>query len=321
MRDTANTTSTLDPQGATNATNSSKLDNSGAAIFRFTDSATGVSQKFAVNLRYYIGASEANQKPETFQQGPSGLTQVDKRVASGLYEFKVNSTKTKSGERTPQKSYKYGKINLKRCRFRQNEKSGQMLLLWEQVYGSQQTEKKGPNRRSDTTNSTDAERIRASIRIDMNDVDSFVRFHVSTNEVPIENDRTGKDIVVDWHMLEGFDTAGKLWVDANGMQMVQKQVNKRLEYDLAEQDKGAAANFYPITSGIAIKDHSGAAMKKQVLIMSDRPAGASAGLRDNANIEIMHQRRYKRSLGATFKGKRSQQAGALNELDKHGRGV
>jgi hypothetical protein len=51
----------------------------------------------------------------------------------------------------------------------------------------------------------------------LNDIDNFVRFHVSTNEVPIENDKTGKDIVVDWHMLEGFNSAGKFWVDANGM--------------------------------------------------------------------------------------------------------
>lgn len=197
-----------------------------------------------------------------------------------------------------------------------------MLLMWEQVYGSQQTEKKKSQKTSDTTNSTVADRIRASIRIDLNDWDSFVRFHVSTNEVPIENDKTGKDVVVDWHMLDGFDSNGTLWVDANGMQMVEKQVNKRAEYELAEEDKVTAANFFPITSAIAIKDlNSAASQRKQVLIMTDRPAGASAGLRENANIEIMHQRRYKRTLAPTFKGKRSQQAGALNELDKYGRGV
>ena len=199
-----------------------------------------------------------------------------------------------------------------------------MLLMWEQVYGAQETAKKSaqPSNRSETTNDTDAERIRASVRIDLNDVDNFVRFHVSTNEVPIENDKTGKDIVVDWHLLDGFDSAGKLWVDANGMQMVQKQLNKRQEYELPEQDKGVGANFFPMTSAIAIKDYNKTASRqKQVLIMSDRSVGASAGLRENANIEIMHQRRYKRSLAPTFKGKKSQQAGALNDLDEHGRGV
>ena len=64
LRDTGNTTSILDPQNppvnASNQTNSNKLDNSGAAVFLFTDSATGISQKFALNLRYYIGAGESD---------------------------------------------------------------------------------------------------------------------------------------------------------------------------------------------------------------------------------------------------------------------
>jgi hypothetical protein len=40
LKDTGNTTSTLDPQ--VNTTNSTKLDNTGAAVFLFKDSATGV---------------------------------------------------------------------------------------------------------------------------------------------------------------------------------------------------------------------------------------------------------------------------------------
>ena len=63
--------------------------------------------------------------------------------------------------------------------------------MWEQQYTK-------PN----ATN----ERIRASVRVDLNDVDNFVRFHVSTNEVPISKERTGKDIVVDWFMMDGFDS-------------------------------------------------------------------------------------------------------------------
>jgi hypothetical protein len=90
----------------------------------------------------------------------------------------------------------------------------------------------------------------------LNDIDNFVRFHVSTNEVPIENDKTGKDIVVDWHMLEGFNSAGKFWVDANGMQMVQKEINKRSEYSLEDKEQSVGSNFYPMTSAIAIKDYN-----------------------------------------------------------------
>lgn len=103
------------------------------------------------------------------------------------------------------------------------------------------------------------ERIRASVRIDMNDIDNFVKFHVSTNDVPVSSDSTGKDIVVDWHMLEGFNTDEKFWIDANGMQMVYKTLNKRAEYEFSDPDTEApysvAANYYPMTSAIAVKDH------------------------------------------------------------------
>ena len=36
------------------------MDNEGAAVFLYTDSATGVKQKFAFNLRFYIGAKATN---------------------------------------------------------------------------------------------------------------------------------------------------------------------------------------------------------------------------------------------------------------------
>jgi hypothetical protein len=61
------------------------------------------------------------------------------------------------------------------------------------------------------------QKIRAHVRINLDNVDNFVKFHVSTNEVPISKDKTGKDIVVDWFLMDGFDTDEKLWVDANGL--------------------------------------------------------------------------------------------------------
>jgi hypothetical protein len=44
-----------------------------------------------------------------------------------------------------------------------------------------------------------------------------VRFNVELNEVPIGADKVGKDIIVDWSFLDGFDTKKKLFVDANGL--------------------------------------------------------------------------------------------------------
>ena len=84
-------------------------------------------------------------------------------------------------------------------------------------------------------------------------MDEFVQFHVSTNEVPISQDKTGKDVVVDWFLMDGFDTNEQFWVDTNGLQMVPKTLNSRQEYQLNTQ-RSVSANFYPITSAIAVRD-------------------------------------------------------------------
>lgn len=77
-----------------------------------------------------------------------------------------------------------------------------MLLMWEQHFD----------------NTTADPGVRAEVRIDMNELDDFVRFKLTTNEVPIKEDKeNGKDIVLDWFMMDGFDTDNKLWTDANGL--------------------------------------------------------------------------------------------------------
>jgi len=163
-------------------------------------------------------------------------------------------------------------------------------------------------------------KIRASVRIDINDVENFLKFHVSTNEIPVGYDRTGKDVVVDWYMLDEFDSNDKLWVDANGLHMVEKTLYKRKDYEskiLTEGNKTVSSNYYPITSAIAIRDFSsGESDQKQILIMNDRPQGASAGLRNKRNIEIIHHRRYKKAEDSyDFTND------PLNDLEPSGRGI
>jgi len=58
-----------------------KDENEGSAVFEFQDSETGLKQKFAFNLRYYIGAYW-NDK---YKSNPDHRT-------DGLYEFAVNGT-------------------------------------------------------------------------------------------------------------------------------------------------------------------------------------------------------------------------------------
>ena len=75
--------------------------------------------------------------------------------------------------------------------------------MWEQKYTPKSTNETG--------------KIRASARISLNDFDSFVKFSVTLNEVPIDYDLTGKDVVADWYLLDDFDMNKRFWVDANGL--------------------------------------------------------------------------------------------------------
>jgi hypothetical protein len=77
------------------------------------------------------------------------------------------------------------------------------------------------------------------------------------------------------------------------------------------QTDNVAANFYPITSAIAIRDKNS---NKQVTIMPDRPQSGSAGIRGNNNIELMQNRRHTMNdyYGVTE---------PLNDLDNAHRGI
>jgi hypothetical protein len=71
--------------------------------------------------------------------------------------------------------------------------------------------------------------------------------------LPIQLEKAGRDVVVDWYMLDGFDTQGHFWVDANGLEMVPKTINFRRDYAFASNNT-VPANFYPVTSALVIRD-------------------------------------------------------------------
>lgn len=71
--------------------------------------------------------------------------------------------------------------------------------------------------------------------------------------------------------------------------MIPKKLFNRRDWTYISNNT-VSANYYPKTSAIAIRDHSGsqdAQNQKQILIMNDMAQGCSAGLRGNKNIEIM----------------------------------
>lgn len=96
------------------------------------------------------------------------------------------------------------------------------------------------------------------------------------NEVPIGKEKTGKDVVVDWYMLDGdknstFDSGKKLYVDANGLQMIDKELMHRKEYNY-NSNNTVSANYYPVTSAIAIRNEAknSSTFGRQITIMNDR---------------------------------------------------
>jgi hypothetical protein len=160
--------------------------------------------------------------------------------------------------------------------------------------------------------------------------------------MPVALDQAGKDVVVDWYMLNDFDSGKRFWADSNGLEMVPQQLFKHRDYNYTSNNT-VSSNFYPVTSAIAIKDMNnskpqttanksegtnstspgvlaalaklpGFVGQKQVTIMNDRSQGGSAGLRDGKNIEFMQHRRFKKidNYGVNE---------PLNELDTKGRGI
>jgi hypothetical protein len=51
------------------------------------------------------------------------------------------------------------------------------------------------------------------------ELSELIEFEVELNPIPVD-DFQGKDVVVNWKMMNGFDPAGKFWTDSNGLEMI-----------------------------------------------------------------------------------------------------
>ena len=96
-------------------------------------------------------------------------------------------------------------------------------------------------------------------------------------------------MVLNWDFVD-FHGNNELWYDANGLQMVYKQLWKRQDFTMYSQTTKIASNFYPVQSAIVMRDRN---LNRQVTIMPDRTMAGSAGLRNGSNIELMMNRRIK----------------------------
>jgi hypothetical protein len=123
---------------------------------------------------------------------------------------------------------------MKKSQFRQNNHSGEFVLMFDDNKGGDLS-------------------TRATVRISLNEVDNFIKHTVTLNEIPIRNMRIGRDVVVDWYFLDEFDTGDKLWIDTNGLEMVEKKNFYRRDYEY-KLNNTISGNYYPMTSAIGIRD-------------------------------------------------------------------
>ena len=115
----------------------------------------------------------------------------------------------------------------------------------------------------------------------------LIEFDVELNGVPIDLDHQGKDITVNWRMYDGFDANGTFWTDSNGLEMQERHLNQR-GWHYSPNVQNVSANYYPIQSGIAIRDVSNKSIR-EVIVMNDRLQGGSADL-TKGTIELMQNR-------------------------------
>lgn len=97
------------------------------------------------------------------------------------------------------------------------------------------------------------DKIRAVARISLSDNSEFLKFEVAVNDVGVALDKNGKDVIVDWYMLGGFDSQKKFWADSNGLEMVPQQIFQHRDFNYTSNNT-ISPNFYPVTSAIAIRD-------------------------------------------------------------------
>lgn len=63
-------------------------------------------------------------------------------------------------------------------------------------------------------------------------LNEFVEFEVELNPTNVE-DSQGKDVTVNWKMLDGFDANKTFWTDANGLEMQKRTI----KYEPTEDGK------------------------------------------------------------------------------------
>jgi len=93
----------------------------------------------------------------------------------------------------------------------------------------------------------------------------FVEFVVELNGIPVDGDKKGKDVTVNWR-LKDFEANSTFWTDSNGLEMQERILNYRPTWEYSGE-QNISSNYYPVASAIAMRD---TATKRQVTVLNER---------------------------------------------------
>lgn len=94
----------------------------------------------------------------------------------------------------------------------------------------------------------------------------LVEFVVELNGIPVDGDKKGKDVTVNWRLGDEFDSNSTFWTDSNGLEMQERILNYRPTWEYSGE-QNISSNYYPVASAIAMRDTT---TKRQVTVLNER---------------------------------------------------
>lgn len=269
------------------------ISDEGDAIFQFENKRSQLTQSFSVSVKKYLAHQMKTPEPNRYFLKRDDQTDEEKINgvrSEGMYSF--------IPEWNNQMPKQYSTLNDDIT-----YQAGQLVEQWSLFFKNEKTNERG------------ILKVRHSPLWQ-----DLVEFELETTSIPID-DGQGKDITINWKMLDSFDPQGIFYSDSNGLEM-QTRIIKNVstpakELALGNNDLGPSfltisGHYFPIDSAIAMRDKSGLS-NVQVTVMNDRSQGGSADLQ-KATIELMHARRILRDDNLGIEE-------VLNETDWTGMGA
>ena len=197
------------------------------AIFRLKNLKTGITQHMGFSLMYYNPAT-----------GDDGYSSTD-NCPSGAYIFKP---KASDSEKKVYSKY------VGRQAYKGTETGVQAFALY-------------------SMDETTDEYYTSLVRL-MPGANT-VEWEVQMHGIPYGGgrlNRVGKEVVVNWEMIDDFDNESTFYTDSNGLEMQKRVLNYRPDFTL-DTDEYASSNYYPIGSALAMRSPS---TNMQLTVMNDR---------------------------------------------------